>query len=73
MTPNESDPHPDLAATSVCLAAEAALLESRLTLLHEALDTVDTRIKTLTDTLTQIRTNTPHPTTHTLTTGIPRK
>ncbi|MEU9788102.1 hypothetical protein AB0H92_45340 [Streptomyces phaeochromogenes] len=33
------------------LAAEAALLEGRLRLLQEAIDTVDTRIKAVSDTL----------------------
>ncbi|RPK32205.1 hypothetical protein [Streptomyces sp. ADI93-02] len=74
------DPHPDLAAASVSLAAEAALLEGRLTMLHETLASVDARINALTDTLRQIRASSPqnpNPTArdsptadHTLTAGI---
>ncbi|MGP4084871.1 hypothetical protein [Streptomyces sp. KR55] len=45
------DQHPDPAAASVSLAAEAALLEARLRMLHEALDAVDARIAAVSDTL----------------------
>ncbi|MEV6655162.1 hypothetical protein [Streptomyces sp. NPDC051219] len=37
------------------LAAEAALLEARLRMLREALDTVNSRIKAVSDTLHQLR------------------
>ncbi|WP_158104641.1 hypothetical protein [Streptomyces milbemycinicus] len=37
------------------LAAEAALLEARLQMLQEAIDTVDTRIKSVSDALRHTR------------------
>ncbi len=53
--PRDPDKHSDPAAASVSLAAEAALLEARLRLLQEAIDTVDARIKTVSDTLHLLR------------------
>ncbi|MGW3729776.1 hypothetical protein [Streptomyces sp. F001] len=45
------DQHSGPAAASVSLAAEAALLEARLRLLQEAIDTVDARIEAMSDAL----------------------
>lgn len=45
------DEHADPAAALVSLATEAALLEARLRMLREAIDTVDARIKAVTDSL----------------------
>ncbi|MEE1665158.1 hypothetical protein RCR19_06460 [Streptomyces sp. WAC07094] len=55
MTPHLPDGHSDPAATGVSLAAEAALLEGRLRMLPEAIDTVDARIATISDALRQPR------------------
>jgi hypothetical protein len=55
MTPHLPDGHSDPAATGVSLAAEAALLEGRLRMLREAIDTVDARIATISDALRQLR------------------
>jgi hypothetical protein len=49
--PRDPDKHFDPAAASVSLAAEAALLEARIRLLQEAIDTVDARIKAASDAL----------------------
>ncbi|MEV0227267.1 hypothetical protein [Streptomyces sp. NPDC050704] len=57
--PRNSDQHPDPATASVSLAAEAALLEARLRMLQEALDTVDARIEAVSETLRQLRRATP--------------
>ncbi|WP_328884961.1 hypothetical protein [Streptomyces sp. NBC_00316] len=53
--PRDPDTHSDAAAASVSLATEAALLEARLRALHEALDTVDARIKAVSDALRRLR------------------
>jgi len=53
--PQDPDQHSTPAAASVSLAAEATLLEGRLRLLQEAIDTVDTRIKAVSDTLRLLR------------------
>ncbi|MFE0453675.1 hypothetical protein ACFW2D_20725 [Streptomyces sp. NPDC058914] len=53
--PSEPDKRPDPAAASVSLAAEAAVLESRLRLLQEAIDTVDARIEAVSDALRLLR------------------
>ncbi|MGW1886621.1 hypothetical protein [Streptomyces sp. NPDC001970] len=52
--PRDPDKHPDPATASVSLAAEAALLEARMRMLHEALDTVNACIKAVSDTLYQL-------------------
>jgi hypothetical protein len=49
--PRDPDKYSDHAADGVSLAAEAALLEARLRLLQEAIDTVDARINAVSDTL----------------------
>lgn len=50
------DPHHDSGrAASVSLAAEAALLEARLRMLREELDTVDARIQAVSEALRQLR------------------
>ena len=54
MMPRRPDGHSDPAA-GVSLAAEAALLEGRLRMLREAIDTVDARIATISDALRQLR------------------
>lgn len=51
----DPEEHDDPAAASVSLAAEAALLETRLLILQEALDTVDARIKAVSDALCRLR------------------
>lgn len=53
--PRDPDKHSDPAAASVSLAAEAALLEARVRLLQEAIDTVDARIEAVSDTLRLLR------------------
>lgn len=53
--PRDPDKHSDAAAASVSLAAEAALLEARLRALHGAIDTVDARIKAVSDALCRLR------------------
>jgi hypothetical protein len=52
--PPDSDNYSDPAAW-VSLATEAALLEARLRMLREALDTVDARIEAVSETLRQLR------------------
>ncbi|MCX4706395.1 hypothetical protein [Streptomyces sp. NBC_01373] len=54
MMPRDSDQHSDPAAASVSLAAEAALLEARVRMLQEALETVDARIEAVSETLRQL-------------------
>lgn len=53
--PSDPDQHSDPAAAGVFLAAEAAVLEARLRLLQEAIDTVDARIEEVSDTLRLLR------------------
>ncbi|MFD7711670.1 hypothetical protein ACFV6E_38020 [Streptomyces sp. NPDC059785] len=53
--PRSADPQTDLAGATVSLAAEAALLEGRLSLLREALETVDARIDAVSETLGRLR------------------
>lgn len=53
--PQEPDQHSDPTAASVSLAAEATLLECRLRLLQEEIDTVDARIKAVSDALRLLR------------------
>ncbi|MEU6707823.1 hypothetical protein [Streptomyces wuyuanensis] len=55
MTSRDPDQPPDPAASAVLLATEAALLEGRLRLLREALDTVDARMEAVSDTLRRLR------------------
>ncbi|MFG3305151.1 hypothetical protein [Streptomyces wuyuanensis] len=55
MTSRDLDQPPDPAASAVLLATEAALLEGRLRLLREALDTVDARMEAVSDTLRRLR------------------
>ncbi|MFF4353565.1 hypothetical protein [Streptomyces sp. NPDC001530] len=55
MMPRDPDKHSDPAASSVSLAAEAALLEARVRLLQEEIDTVDARIKAVSDALRLLR------------------
>ncbi|MEU1593602.1 hypothetical protein ABZ468_12295 [Streptomyces sp. NPDC005708] len=52
----EPDKHPDPAAASASLAAEAALLEARLRMIQEAIDTVDARIEAVGDALGRLHT-----------------
>lgn len=59
MMPRHPDRHSDPAAASVSLAAEAALLEGRLSMLREAIDTVDARIEAISDALRQLRSTSP--------------
>ncbi|MFJ8107677.1 hypothetical protein [Streptomyces sp. NPDC096132] len=51
----DPDQHFDPAAAGVSLAAEAALLEARLRLLQEAIDTVDARIRATSEALRRLR------------------
>lgn len=53
--PQEPDQHSDPTAASVSLAAEATLLECHLRLLQEEIDTVDARIKAVSDALRRLR------------------
>lgn len=53
--PRDRDEHSDPATASVSTAAAAALLEARLRMLQEAFDTVDARMKTVSDTLRLLR------------------
>ncbi len=46
---------PDPAAAAAALAAEAALLEGRLSLLREAIETVDARIHAVSETLRRLK------------------
>ncbi|MFF7716239.1 hypothetical protein [Streptomyces sp. NPDC007988] len=55
MMSRDPDQPPDPAASVVLLATEAALLEARLGMLREALDTVDARIEAVSDTLRRLR------------------
>ncbi|MGW2458014.1 hypothetical protein ACWC4J_18775 [Streptomyces sp. NPDC001356] len=53
--PRSTDRQADPAAATASLAAEAALLEGRLRLLREAIDTVDARIDTVSEALRQLQ------------------
>jgi prefoldin subunit 5 len=55
MMSRDPDKHFDPAAASVSLAAEAALLEARIHLLQEEIDTVDARIEVVSDALRLLR------------------
>ncbi|GAA3830079.1 hypothetical protein [Streptomyces chiangmaiensis] len=57
--PLDPDKHSDPAAASASLAAEAALLEARLRMLQEAIDTVDARIEAIHDALRHLHTTAP--------------
>ncbi|WKX22672.1 MULTISPECIES: hypothetical protein [unclassified Streptomyces] len=50
-----TDRQTDPAAATASLAAEAALLEGRLCLLREAIDSVDARIDAVSETLRRLR------------------
>ncbi|MEU9355585.1 hypothetical protein AB0D65_32450 [Streptomyces griseoloalbus] len=50
-----TDRQTDPAAATASLAAEAALLEGRLSLLREAIDSVDARIDAVSETLRRLR------------------
>ncbi|MGW4549011.1 hypothetical protein ACWEN4_21965 [Streptomyces violaceorubidus] len=50
-----TDRQTDPAAATASLAAEAALLEGRLTLLREAIDSVDARIDAVSETLRRLQ------------------
>lgn len=50
-----TDRQTDPATTTASLAAEAALLEGRLSLLREAIDTVDARIDAVSETLRRLQ------------------
>ncbi|MGW2934475.1 hypothetical protein ACWGQ5_22725 [Streptomyces sp. NPDC055722] len=52
----DPDKHPDPAAASASLAAEAALLEARMRMIQEAIDTVDARIEAIGDALRRLHT-----------------
>jgi hypothetical protein len=53
--PRSTDRQTDPAAAIASLATEAALLEARLRLLREAIDTVDARIDAVSETLRKLR------------------
>ncbi|QIY60388.1 MULTISPECIES: hypothetical protein [unclassified Streptomyces] len=53
--PRSTDRQTDPTAVSASLAAEAALLEGRLSLLREAIDTVDARIDAVSEALRQLQ------------------
>ncbi|GHA54551.1 MULTISPECIES: hypothetical protein [Streptomyces] len=53
--PRSTDRQADPAAATASLAAEAALLEGRLRLLREAIDTVDARIDVVSEALRQLQ------------------
>ncbi|GGS99605.1 hypothetical protein [Streptomyces chromofuscus] len=53
--PRSTDRRTDPAAAVASLAAEAALLEGRLSLLREAIDTVDARIDAVSKALRQLQ------------------
>ncbi|MFD8194617.1 hypothetical protein [Streptomyces wuyuanensis] len=55
MTSRDPDQPPDPAAAALLLATEAALLEGRLRMLRDALDTVDARMEAVSDTLRRLR------------------
>lgn len=55
MPRQDHDKRSDPAAASVSLATEAALLEARLHILQEAIDTVDARINEASDALRLLR------------------
>lgn len=55
MPPEDPDRHSDLATASVSLATEAALLDARLRMLREAIDTVDAHIEAVSDALRLLR------------------
>ncbi|MFD8565512.1 hypothetical protein [Streptomyces sp. NPDC059639] len=56
-----TDRRTDVMATTVSLAAEAALLEGRLSLLREAIDTVDARIDAVSESLRRLQRPAPRP------------
>lgn len=53
--PRSTDRRNEAAATTASLAAEAALLQGRLSLLREAIDTVDARIDAVSETLRRLQ------------------
>ncbi|KMS68734.1 MULTISPECIES: hypothetical protein [Streptomyces] len=53
--PRSTDRQTDPAAATASLAAEAALLEGRLRLLREAINTVDARIDAVSETLRRLQ------------------
>ncbi|MFG2359750.1 hypothetical protein [Streptomyces sp. NPDC048521] len=59
--PRSTDQQSDPAAATASLVAEAALLEGRLRLLREAIDTVDARIDAVSETLRKLQRSVPGP------------
>jgi hypothetical protein len=55
MPGGSTDRQTDPAAATASLAAEAALLEGRLSLLREAIDTVDARIEAVSEALRRLQ------------------
>ncbi|MEV5840368.1 hypothetical protein AB0M32_00195 [Streptomyces sp. NPDC051985] len=53
--PRSTDRRTDPAAVTASLAAEAALLEGRMSVLREAIDSVDARIDAVSETLRRLR------------------
>ncbi|MFJ8792458.1 hypothetical protein [Streptomyces sp. NPDC102462] len=53
--PRSTDRQTEPAAVTASLATEAALLEGRLSLLREAIDTVDARIDAVSETLRRLQ------------------
>ncbi|WP_037868983.1 hypothetical protein [Streptomyces sp. NRRL S-813] len=53
--PRSTDRQADPATATASLVAEAALLEGRLRLLREAINTVDARIEAVSETLRQLQ------------------
>jgi hypothetical protein len=60
--PRSTDRQTDPAAATASLGAEAALLEGRLSLLREAIDTVDARIDAVSKTLRGLQRSVAEPT-----------
>ena len=60
--PRSTDRQADPSAATASLAAEAALLEGRLSLLREAIDTVDARIDAVSETLRRLQRSVAGPT-----------
>ncbi|GGW79343.1 MULTISPECIES: hypothetical protein [Streptomyces] len=57
-----TDRQTDPAAATASLAAEAALLEGRLSMLREAIDSVDARIEAVSETLRRLQRSATGPT-----------
>lgn len=61
-TPRSTDRQTDPVAVTTSLAAEAALLEGRLSLFREAIETVDARIDAVSETLRRLQRSAAGPT-----------